>query len=114
MSGLHVALGGALGSLAWHDVGLALAGAAGFPQGTLVVNRLGSALVGVATGLGLSGEAWLLVVTGFLGGCTTFGACRADTAALAERRAPLAALCVAPSVGRGVPLFRLASGAVRR
>lgn len=114
MSWLYVALGGALGSLARHGVGLALADAVGFPWGTLAVNWLGSALIGVAFGLGLSGEARLLLVTGFLGGFTTFSAFSLETATLAERSATLAALYVAASVAGGVLLFWLASGAVRR
>jgi protein CrcB len=114
LSWFYVALGGAAGSLARHGVGLALAGAAGFPWGTLLVNWLGSALIGIAFGLGLGGEARLLLVTGFLGGFTTFSAFSLEAAVLAERSAPLAALYVVASVAGGLLLFWLASGAVRR
>jgi CrcB protein len=111
---LLVALGGAAGSLARYGVGLALAGATGFPWATLAVNWVGSALIGLAFGLGVSGEARLLLVTGFLGGFTTFSAFSLEAATLAERSAPLAALYVAASVAGGLLLFWLASGWARR
>lgn len=113
MSWLYVALGGAAGSLCRHAIGLAFAGA-GFPWGTLAVNWAGSALIGAAHGLGLEGGTRLLLVTGFLGGFTTFSAFSLETVTLAERSAPLAALYVAASVAGGLLLFWLASGAVRR
>ena len=113
MSWLYVALGGAAGSLARHGVGLVLAGFGGFPWATLLVNWLGSALIGLAHGLGLGGEARLLLVTGFLGGFTTFSAFSLDAAMLAERSPALAALYVGASVAGGLLLFWLASGWVR-
>jgi CrcB protein len=114
LSWLYVALGGAAGSLARHGVGLVLAGFGGFPWATLLVNWLGSALIGLAHGLGLGGEARLLLVTGFLGGFTTFSAFSLDAAMLAERSPALAALYVGASVAGGLLLFWLASGWVRR
>lgn len=80
---LSVALGGALGAVARFLVGLAVA----FPIGTLVVNVIGSLLIGMIwahfTARGLHG--WLpLVMTGFLGGFTTFSAFSLDTMRLIE------------------------------
>ena len=50
----------------------------GFPWGTLLVNVIGCLLIGLVLGLaderGMSREARLLLVTGFLGSYTTFSA----------------------------------------
>lgn len=111
-----VALGGALGSVARYLVSLAALGTlgAGFPWGTLAVNVLGSAAIGVAAGAGLEGGARLLVVTGFLGGFTTFSAFSLETGSLFARSPPLAALYVAVSLALGLAAFALAWWLVRR
>lgn len=80
---ISVAIGGALGAVARYLVGLAVA----FPLGTLTVNVLGSLVIGLVWALfaarGL--QAWLpLVMTGFLGGFTTFSAFSLDTMRLVE------------------------------
>ena len=80
---ISVAIGGALGAVARYLVGLAVA----FPLGTLAVNVLGSFAIGLVWALfaarGL--QAWLpLVMTGFLGGFTTFSAFSLDTLRLVE------------------------------
>jgi len=78
LQALAVALGAALGALLRWRAGLWLnATWAGFPLGTLAVNTVGGLLIGMAL-------AWfeqapsellrLLLVTGFLGGLTTFSA----------------------------------------
>jgi len=113
---LCVALGGAAGSVARYLVSiaaLALFGA-GFPWGTLAVNVVGSAAIGVAAGLGLEGPARLLLVTGFLGGFTTFSAFSLETGALFERSPALAVLYVLASVGLGLAAFGLAWWVMRR
>lgn len=77
-----VALGGGLGSAARYAVtGLAqrAAGATAWPVGTLAVNVSGSLLIGVFAGLALGRSPpaeglRLLLVTGVLGGYTTFSA----------------------------------------
>lgn len=85
MNWIFVAAGGAAGSVCrWL-----LAGAtqrADFPSGTLLVNALGSLLVGwLAAKLGdANGEARLLLVTGFCGGFTTFSAFTLETLRLAQ------------------------------
>ncbi len=94
-----VALGGSVGSVARYLVGLALAAALGvtFPYGTLVVNLTGCFAAGVALGVGdvqgLATPARLALVTGFLGGYTTFSAFGVETARLAEQQGMLIA-CV--------------------
>ena len=63
-----VATGGAIGSVLRYSVSLLLAS----PWGTLAVNVVGCLLIGVASEL--VGPARLLLVTGLLGGFTTFSA----------------------------------------
>ncbi len=98
---LLVALGGAAGSVLRHLISLLAAAhlGTGFPYGTLAVNVFGSALIGIAAGLGVSGEVRLLLVTGVLGGFTTFSAFSLDAVLLYERGQPgLALLYVLVSV----------------
>ncbi len=78
-----VALGGALGAVLRYLTGLAVA----FPFGTLAVNVAGSLAIGLLwvalTARGLT--QWQpLVITGFLGGFTTFSAFSLDTLRLVE------------------------------
>lgn len=80
---ISVALGGALGAVGRYLIGLAVA----FPIGTLTVNVIGSFVIGViwvifaARGL----QHWLpFVMTGLLGGFTTFSAFSLDTLRLVE------------------------------
>ena len=86
---LAVAGGAAAGALMRWRAGVWLnAGWPGFPLGTLAVNLVGGLLVGVAL-------AWferspdellrLLVVTGFLGGLTTFSAFSVESLLLLQR-----------------------------
>ncbi|WP_270937328.1 fluoride efflux transporter CrcB [Falsiroseomonas oryzae] len=113
---LLVALGGAAGSVARYLVSVlsVTAFGAGFPWGTLAVNILGSAAIGVAAGLGVQGSARLLLVTGFLGGFTTFSAFSLETATLYARGPGYAVLYVAASLGLGLAAFALAWWLVRR
>jgi fluoride exporter len=85
-------------------VATALLGTA-FPWGTLAVNVAGSALIGVAAGVGVGGEARLFLVTGLLGGFTTFSAFSLETGVLFERSPILAALYVLGSVLLGLAAF---------
>ena len=93
MSWLLVFVGGGLGSLARHGInraGLALIGP-GFPWWTMAVNVAGSFLIGLLAGLFGGWEtgqsARLFLITGFLGGFTTFSAFSLDALALWERGA---------------------------
>jgi CrcB protein len=99
-----VALGGAAGSVLRYLVsmaGLALFGA-GFPWGTLAVNVIGSAVIGALVAAGLDGQARYLLITGLLGGFTTFSAFSIDTVSLWARAPALAVLYVAVSVGLSI------------
>ena len=86
---LQVALGGAIGASARYGVNI-LAGRIvhGFPLGTLTVNILGCLAMGLlAAFLALRGGQHLapLLLTGVLGGFTTFSAFALDAAALWEQ-----------------------------
>lgn len=101
----QVALGGALGATGRYLTGLAamrLMGP-GFPWGTLTVNVVGSFIMGlVVVALAhLGGNRWApLLMTGVLGGFTTFSAFSLDALTIWERGQPgLAAVYVAASVG---------------
>ncbi|WP_243032358.1 fluoride efflux transporter CrcB [Thermus altitudinis] len=87
---LLVALGGALGSALRYGLGAwvqALTGP-GFPYSTLVINALGSFLIGVVIRLSLegalSGEGRLFLAVGVLGGFTTFSTFSYETLALLQ------------------------------
>lgn len=74
---LDVAIGGAVGALARDLLIKAMPGARhGFPWGTLLVNTLGCLFIGILTTYLLRGRphpvARPLLVTGYLGGFTTF------------------------------------------
>jgi CrcB protein len=96
---LLVAVGGAIGSVLRYSVGIWALRIAGpnFPWGTLAVNVIGCFLIGVLAELitrryGGSVELRLLLITGFLGGFTTFSAFSLDTIALFERGALMAGI----------------------
>lgn len=78
MNWLAVAIGGALGSVTRYGVGLLLPSSTGkFPWATFSVNLVGSFLIGVAYVLIVQKQTWspemrLWLMTGFLGGFTTF------------------------------------------
>ncbi|MGX9967065.1 fluoride efflux transporter FluC [Roseomonas sp. F4] len=113
---LLVALGGALGSVLRYGVShlAVMQFGAGFPWGTLAVNILGSAGIGIAAALGVQGEARLLLVTGVLGGFTTFSAFSLETGLLFERDPWLAAAYLAATLVLGLGAFALAFGMLRR
>lgn len=109
-----VAAGGAAGSVLRYLAGIWCAGwfGTGLPWGTLAVNLLGSAAIGLLGGLMLAGaaipaEARLLLITGFLGGFTTFSAFSLDTGMLFLRSPALAAGYVALTLFGGLALFTL-------
>lgn len=103
---LLVAAGGALGSVLRYLVGLWTLRSFGpsFPWGTLTVNVTGSFLIGVfaeviARKFGASAEMRVFLITGILGGYTTFSAFSLDAITLLERGEPVTALIyVASSV----------------
>lgn len=93
-----IALGATLG--AWWRWGFSLwlnARLQSLPLGTLAANLIGAYLIGMAVGFfndwpQLSPEWRLLVVTGFLGGLTTFSTFSAEAVALLQQRDYIAAL----------------------
>ncbi|MEH2587239.1 CrcB protein [Bradyrhizobium sp. AZCC 1721] len=103
---LLVFLGGGLGATLRHLINLACARCLGtsFPWGTFIINISGSTAMGLIAGyLAFKGEAsqpWrLFLMTGVLGGYTTFSAYSLDAALLYERgELGLAALYVIGSV----------------
>ncbi|HEV2571530.1 MAG TPA: fluoride efflux transporter CrcB [Beijerinckiaceae bacterium] len=93
MTYLIVFIGGGIGSSLRHGVNLAAARflGIGFPFGTLLVNVIGSLVMGLFAGyFAFQGEAsqhWrLFLTTGILGGFTTFSAFSLDTILLWERQ----------------------------
>jgi len=95
---LLVALGGALGSLLRYLLGAWVQGllGPGFPWSTLLVNALGSLLIGAVVRLSLegalSGEVRLFLAVGLLGGFTTFSTFSYETLALVQDGEALQAL----------------------
>jgi fluoride exporter len=101
---LTVALGGAIGATLRYLVGIGVVRMLGhgFPLGIITVNVVGSFLMGVFVVLAANrGLTYLspLVMTGFLGGFTTFSAFSLEAVTLYERGAVgQAALYVGVSV----------------
>ena len=100
------AVGGALGSSARYllNLGAGRLLGIGFSWGTLIVNVVGCFIMGVLIGLGahrltITNEARVFMMTGILGGFTTFSAFSADFMLLIERKNfGLAALYLTGSV----------------
>ena len=86
-----VAVGAAAGALARWGAGLWLnSGYGGFPLGTLLVNVVGGLLIGMAlewVGRTPDELLRLLLVTGFLGGLTTFSSFSGESLTLLQQRA---------------------------
>jgi len=87
-----VFFGGGLGAALRHLINLICARllGTGFPWGTFIINITGSTVMGLIAGyLAFKGEAsqpWrLFLMTGILGGYTTFSAFSLDTVLLYER-----------------------------
>ena len=116
---LYVAIGGALGSVARYLMGAALMAHAAFnwgmrfPIGTFAINLLGSLLIGVFVGMAdkhglISSDARLFLVTGVLGGFTTFSSFGLETVMLLKSGDMwLAAAYVLGSVILGIALVAL-------
>lgn len=107
---LFVAAGGAIGAAARYGVSIWLDVAAEvFPWPTLVVNLVGSFLIGLALPALLHRPlAQLLLMTGVLGGFTTFSAFSLDVLALLQAgRQGTALVYVLASVVGGLALVLL-------
>lgn len=116
---IAVSLGAALGALCRWGLATGLNHAfPAMPLGTLVANLVGGYLVGVAVALfsqlpQLAPEWRLFVITGFLGGLTTFSTFSAEVvAALQQGRGGWAAATVASHVlgSLALTLLGLATG----
>jgi CrcB protein len=83
MTLLYVTLAGGAGSAARYLVGI------NFPHGTIIVNVLGSFLMGTVVQLGLAGnwsaELRAALAVGFLGGFTTYSSFNQQTLVMLER-----------------------------
>jgi len=114
LASLHVALGGAIGSVLRYQAGrwithwLGVQAVTQFPWATLAVNAVGSVLMGVLAGWlarhGPGGEELrLLLGVGVLGGFTTFSAFSLEMVLLMQRgQFGFAALYLVLSVALGV------------
>ena len=110
MTYLLVFIGGGLGASLRHTINMVFTRALGtaFPYHTFFINVTGSIVMGLIAGyLAFKGEAsqhWrLFLMTGILGGYTTFSAFSLDTALLYERgEFGLAALYVVGSVALSI------------
>ena len=96
----YIGAGAGLGAVLRWFLGLALNAALPlFPLGTLVANLIGGYLIGVMLGLvtlfpQFPAGARLFLITGFLGGLTTFSAFSGEVVLLLQDRHLLAALAL--------------------
>jgi fluoride exporter len=83
---IGVAALGGLGSIARFllDGAISARGGSGFPFGTLIVNASGALVLGLLTGLALSGEASALAGSATIGSYTTFSTWMLETHRLGE------------------------------
>jgi CrcB protein len=83
---IGVAILGSLGSIARFllDGAVSARSSSSFPFGTLVVNASGVFVLGLLTGLALSGEALLLAGSATIGSYTTFSTWMLETHRLGE------------------------------
>lgn len=114
---LAAGLLGGVGALARFrlDALVQLRAAGEFPFGTLAVNVAGSLCLGVLTGLGVGGDALLVVGTGLLGSFTTFSTWMLETERLGEEgegRLALVNLAVPLGAGLAAALVGWSIGAV--
>ncbi|WP_264740792.1 fluoride efflux transporter CrcB [Cytobacillus firmus] len=77
MSTLHVLLvgiGGFFGAISrlWVSLVINKRSVSRFPAATLVINLIGSLLLGIMVGSGIEGSLFMLLGTGFMGAFTTF------------------------------------------
>ena len=113
---LVVFVGAGIGGAARHGMNIWVARLLGshFPWHTLVINILGSIVMGLITGwfaerIGAAGHLRLFLATGVMGGFTTFSAFSLDAVLLWERHAYLmAAFYVGGSVAGAIAGLALA------
>ena len=116
MNYLIVFIGGGIGSMFRHGVNVLSARTlgTGFPWGTLTVNVTGSIVMGLLAGYfafkGQAAQSWrLFMMTGILGGYTTFSAFSLDAILLYERGQVGLALAYIAASG-AISIFGLLAG----
>jgi len=118
---IAIAVGAAIGANLRYSLSIwaAQRWGASFPYGTLIVNVIGSFAIGfvlvlATTRLSLSDTARLLIVTGLLGGFTTFSSLSFETYTLVTSGSWRAAsLYVLSSFGLGIASVFLGAGIAR-
>ena len=108
-----VAVGGAVGaSVRWQVGELIVRDPGEFPWATLIVNIVGCVLAGLAARRLLAGsDRWIAVVTGLLGGLTTYSAFAHETRGLLDAgHAGQALVYVAASMVGGLTAVEIARG----
>ncbi len=120
---LLVAVGGAIGSVLRYGAGVAVGSfwRDPFPLGTMLINIVGSLVMGLFVGLmarllpGWQNEARLFFAVGVLGGFTTFSSFSLDAISMIERGDVLqAVLYVTASVAIGLGALWLGLVAMRQ
>jgi CrcB protein len=93
---IGVAVLGSAGSIARFllDGAVSARSSSSFPLGTLAVNASGTLVLGLLTGLALSGEALLLAGTATVGSYTTFSTWMLETHRLGEDGQALAGMLI--------------------
>ena len=119
LSVIAICVGASLGAVARWLLGLSLSHSLqAFPLGTLAANLIGGYLIGVALGVfgawpQIAPEWRLFVITGFLGGLTTFSAFSAEVSTLLMHGRLLpAGAAIAAHVGGSLLLTLLGLGSV--
>ncbi|AUO14694.2 fluoride efflux transporter CrcB [Priestia megaterium] len=88
MTALLIAIGGFLGAIARYIVSTWMnkKSSKGFPIGTLFVNLLGSFLLGLIVGQGISSGFYSFLGIGFMGAFTTFSTFKLENVQLRENK----------------------------
>jgi fluoride exporter len=115
MNELLVFIGGGLGSLCRYAIARWLSGtwpSSNWPIATLIVNLLGSALLGflLTQRQRLGAEGLLLLGTGFCGGFTTFSTFAVESRGLLVERSPIGPAYPLISLGLGLLAVGLGQG----
>lgn len=110
---------GAGAVLRWRIGAWAAAAWPSFPAGTLLVNLIGSLAIGVVAGLlesraHVPREVRLLLVTGFLGGFTTFSAFSLEMVEMLPSRTGMAVALAAGKIAACVALAYLGMAVARK